>query len=349
MHPLVPEGRQKALTRRRRTWEHSRVRHPHPGAYVNGSRPLPALVLCVLAPGCIEYAVGDEDDEYVPPVWVTEHFEQQPAARVDLLFVIDDTASMAEEQEALADGFETFVTSLESSDLSYHVGVVTTEATGQLLGNPWIVTRESADPVGDFARAVAVGTEGTADEAGLAAMVAALTEPLVSGANRGFRRSDAVLHVVVVSDADDHSDGLLDDPSASAQELLEDATGASGLPAMFSAVVGDAGTGCSGDFGDAAPGDTYIDVAQGSGGAVASVCAGDLDGILEKLAGLTLAAPDFVELQQVPYGDQVRVTVDGDRLEDGWTLEGTVVRFDDAPELGTSIEVSYQLAPSEGA
>ena len=307
------------------------------------------MVLWVVAPGCIEYAVGDEDDQYVPPVWVTEAFEQQPAARVDLLWVVDDTASMAEEQAALADGFETFLTSLEASDLSYHVGVVTTEATGELLGNPWIVTRESDDPVGDFARAVAVGTDGTADEAGLAAVVTALGDDLAAGANRGFRRADAVLHVIVVSDADDHSAALLDDPAASVEKLLADATTQSGLPAMFSAVVGDEGSGCSGEFGDAAPGDTYIGVARNTGGAVASVCAGDLDGILEKLAGLTLAAPDHVDLQQAPYGDTIRVSVDGTRLDEGWTLEGTTVRFDEAPELGASIEVSYQLAPSEGA
>ncbi|MCP4435954.1 MAG: hypothetical protein GY812_10745, partial [Actinomycetia bacterium] len=137
-------------------------------------------------------------------------------------------------------------------------------ATGQLLGNPWIVTRESDDPIGDFARAVAVGTAGTADEAGLAAAVAALGEPLASGANRGFRRADAVLHVVVVSDADDHSDTLLDDPSAAVAEVLAEATTQSGLPAMLSAVVGDEGTGCSGEYGDAAPGDTYNITAAGT-------------------------------------------------------------------------------------
>ncbi len=324
-----------------------------PRELVRGSWPLPTLVLLLLSSGCIEYAVGDEDEQYVESIWVTERFVQAPAARVDLLWVVDDTASMAEEQAALADGFDEFVAALESSDLSYHVGVVTTDASGdragQLRGAPWIVTRESADPVADFAQAVAVGTSGTADEAGLAAVVAALTEPVVSDQNRGFRRPDAVLHVVVVSDADDHSEALLADPASEVETLLADAAATSGLPAMLSAVVGDEAVGCSGADGDAAPGDTYLSVARATGGSEASICDGALESILQKLAELTLAAPDHVQLQALPYQDEVRVLLDGERLDTGFTLDGLQLTFDAAPAIGVAIEVTYALAPSEEA
>ena len=167
------------------------------------------MLLCVLA-GCgIENLVRGQDPEFQDPVVVVETFEQAPHQKVDLLFVVDDTGSMAEEQAALAESFAAFVGAIDELGLAYHIGVVTTasesDEAGILQGDPWIITAASQDPVGDLAQAVDVGTDGV-DEAGLGAMVLALSTPLVDDDNRGFRRADAALHVVVLSDDDDASE-----------------------------------------------------------------------------------------------------------------------------------------------
>jgi hypothetical protein len=46
--------------------------------------------------------------------------------KTDLLFVIDNSGSMCEEQQALSDRLDTFVANLELDDTSYHFGVTTT-------------------------------------------------------------------------------------------------------------------------------------------------------------------------------------------------------------------------------
>ena len=148
------------------------------------------MLLCVLAACGIENLVRGQDSEIEDPVVVVETFEQAPHEKVDLLFVIDDTGSMAEEQAALSDSFVALVEAVDGLGLAYHFGVVTTASSGDeagvLQGDPWIVTAASDDPVGDLAQAVEVGTSGV-EEAGLAAMITALSEPVIDNENRGLQ------------------------------------------------------------------------------------------------------------------------------------------------------------------
>ena len=73
----------------------------------------------------------------------------------------------------------------------------------------------------ECSEAARVGTSGAPPESGLAAAWLALTEPNISGSNRGFRRPDALLHIVFVSDNDDQSDEVLgEDPVGTFQDFL---------------------------------------------------------------------------------------------------------------------------------
>ncbi|MCB9759215.1 MAG: hypothetical protein H6739_05205 [Alphaproteobacteria bacterium] len=303
--------------------------------------------------GCnIETFVRGQDPPVQEPVYVTESFTQVPLPKVDLLWIVDNTGSMAEEQSALADAFPGFVDTLEDAELGYHLGVVTTDVetdgAGVLQGDPWIITPAATDPACAFASAVSVGTGGLGTEAGLAALILALEEPNRSGANRGFRRPDAALHVVVVSDDDDDSwDALGADPVLEAIALLDDEARRTRLPAVFSAVVGDPGTGCRGALGDAGPGDAYARVVEATDGVLASICSADLSAVAEQLAALSVHYPARFALSAEPWTDAVRVSVDGDRLDDGWTLERDppAVVFDAPPAARAGIEVRYQLEP----
>ena len=304
------------------------------------------MLLCVLA-GCgIENLVRGQDPEFQDPVVVVETFEQAPHQKVDLLFVVDDTGSMAEEQAALAESFAAFVGAIDELGLAYHIGVVTTASEGDeagvLQGDPWIITAASEDPVGDLAQAVEVGTDGV-DEAGLGAMVLALSTPLVDDDNRGFRRSDAALHVVVLSDDDDASEDVLGaDAAASATAFLEEQAEGTGFDAQLSAVIGDVPGGCRGPGGEAFPGTAYAEVAENTGGTVGSICEADLDAVLEAIVELSAHYPTTFELQAEP-ANKPRVAIDDERLDGGWDLEGTTLSFDDAPPAGSMIEVRYEL------
>ncbi|MCP4807465.1 MAG: hypothetical protein GY884_19140, partial [Proteobacteria bacterium] len=296
-----------------------------------------------------ENLVRGRDEVVVEDVVVVETFEQEPHARVDLLFVVDHTGSMAEEQAALSASLDAFVLAIEDLGLAYQIGVVSTSLEpgeyGVLHGEPWIITPATDDPVEAFRQALEVGTEGN-DEAGLAAMVAALTDDFAIEENRGFRRSDAGLHVIVLSDDDDASDEVLgSDPVEAALDVLDGEAVLDGALAQFSAVIGNVPDGCRGDGGEAFPGTRYAEVAASTGGVVASICEPDLGDVVEDLAALTAQYPTRFALQALPDGD-VRVAVDGTRVDEGWTVESDppVLVFDVAPQAGTEIQVRYTLA-----
>lgn len=152
-----------------------------------------------------------ESDNYtLPPT------EKRP---IDVLFVVDDSASMKNDQEALAANFKSFIESFKSNQVDFHLGAVTTDMlkttrSGRLFAPFTTATRTdpflTADPAfastleADFVKMVNVGTNGSPDEQCLAAAKAALSEPLLSGANKGFLRPGADLGIVFVGDEDDH-------------------------------------------------------------------------------------------------------------------------------------------------
>ncbi|MGH1340803.1 MAG: hypothetical protein ACRBN8_04595 [Nannocystales bacterium] len=155
--------------------------------------------------------------------------------KVDLLFVIDNSGSMAGEQENLVNSVPGFISTMRETLIdadSLHIGVTTTDAnTGNASPcnvDGALVTRTSgADssqttcgPYGSggpfmteddelevaFACAAQVGTEGIPFERPMDTLRAAIT-PGMNGAgecNDGFIRDDALLVAVVITDEEDH-------------------------------------------------------------------------------------------------------------------------------------------------
>ena len=161
--------------------------------------------------------------------------EPEACALVDLVFVIDNSGSMAGEQQNLIDSFPGFVDgmlgALDTVE-SLHVGVVPTDEN---LGNTppcdtmgAFVTRDvqgaacgpytggtfmtQDDSLGDtFECAAALGTGGSGNERPMDALRLALgdTHLAAGGCNDGFLREDALLVVVVISDEeDDHESAI---------------------------------------------------------------------------------------------------------------------------------------------
>ncbi|MEX1369407.1 MAG: hypothetical protein AB1Z98_40140 [Nannocystaceae bacterium] len=170
--------------------------------------------------------------------------------KVDLLFVIDNSGSMADEQANLVAAFPGFIAAMQqelAETDGYNIGVVTSDvyiydlecsplSVGNLVyqtggpdssnGNCGPYTSglnfmtENDDLADKFACAGQVGTGGDGDERPMDAMIAALTPPLVDegGCNEGFLRDDALLVVVLITDEED-------DP-----ETMEDACNGMPLP-----------------------------------------------------------------------------------------------------------------------
>lgn len=299
---------------------------------------------------CVEYGVQDPDRATPSPVDVEERFVQAPLPGLDVLFVVDSTGSMAEEQTAFSAGAVGFVETLDTLGLTYQLGVTRTDAEtrGALVGRPWIVTPQADDPAGALAAALRVGTDGAAPAAGLDAAALALRDE--DGLNRGFRRDDAALHVIFLSDGDDESGALLGaDPYGAFLATLAEEAARTGRAARASAVVGDVPDGCVGTGGQALPGTRYAAVAEASGGAVHSVCDADLSGVASGLGDVGVEWATEFPLQADPDDASVRVEVDGVRSTSGWSIDHAVpaLVFDVPPAPDAEILVAYTLAEAE--
>ncbi len=146
--------------------------------------------------------------------------------QMDVLFVIDNSPSMREEQQNLSDNFGAFVESLrqfQDGGVDFRIGVTTTafptaisellvgdpSAAGALLKTvdmtaPWL---SSSDPdlLRQFHTLATLGTNGAWDEQPLKAARAALIDRVADGQNADFLRPDALLALVVLTDEDDLS------------------------------------------------------------------------------------------------------------------------------------------------
>lgn len=314
------------------------------------------LWLVLLGPGCIDFALDPIDPEGAPPreVAVNESFVQAPLPKADLLLVIDDTASMAQEQLSLASHFAGLLDELDAQQVSWHLGVVSTDMhgpeAGWLRGSPWILTPDVADRDAVFADTVQVGTGGLGPEAGLAAAVLALDLAEPGGPNAGFRRDDALLHVVFVSDADDQSeDWLGDKPDSTFLTRLDEETERTALPAHASGVVGPVPSGCTSTTGTAQPATRYGAVVANSGGIVVSICATDFAPVLATLSEATIIWQTEFPLRSAPVPESTDVKVDGVSAG-GWVLDPDVpaVRFDVPPPPEARIDIRY-LVMLDGA
>ncbi|MCK6505108.1 DUF2460 domain-containing protein [Myxococcota bacterium] len=319
------------------------MQHQHVQA---GVGPLVAVLLAA----CVDTGVTAQGTEPAEPVVVEELFEQAPQPKVDVLWVIDSTTSMAEEQAALAEAFDTFADALDELDLAWQAGVVTADVgsdqAGVLQGNPWIIHPDLDDPSAAFAQAADVGTDPQATQAGLGAAWLALSEPLRSQDNRGFRRADASLHVVVVSDGDDESQAVLgDDPAGAFLDFLEQEAD-NGLEASLSAVIGDVPDGC----GSAQPGTTYAAVAQATGGAVGSICAASFAHVTAAIGKASISWPSTFPLQEAPAEGTVAAWIDDARVDAAdftVQLDPPAIAFASPPAAGATIRVRYELPQPE--
>jgi hypothetical protein len=61
---------------------------------------------------------------------VTDQFDVTNKAKpVDVLFVMDNSGSMAEEQQSVVDSFSTFLEGFTAERIDYHIGIVSTDST----------------------------------------------------------------------------------------------------------------------------------------------------------------------------------------------------------------------------
>jgi len=250
----------------------------------------------------ISVGVANPPDLALPTQVDTIH--QLSIPEVDILFCIDNSGSMGDEQEKLRAGFNTFANHITSSNIDYHIGVITTDMDSnrfsgklQSVGNndERFIHTATNDVVAAFYSLADVGINGSGTEKGSAAIYAALTDPLASHYNYGFRREHAPLHVIVVSDEDD---GTLDPSSNEFINFmrLQEAT--------YSGIIGGR-NGCPG----ASPSFRYQFAIESIGGATESICDADWTDMMDRLGIIASQLRQEFFLSHIPVVDTIEVQV----------------------------------------
>jgi hypothetical protein len=300
---------------------------------------------------------------------VRDEFIQQAKGQLDVLFVVDNTESMVEEQPRLRAAIPQFVAALQSAGLDAHLAVTTTgiepipggDCPGGVLGGEagrLFPVDHSAPRVFDLATPdlssrLAAGTEvGFCHylEQPLEAARRALSPPLVDLAddprtaepldgNQGFFRDAAALALVVVSDEDDHSS---DDVSSYAKFFK----GRKGelQPERLRVLAIAPGTAATCATAAGFPGDRYAALAAQTGGEVQDVCSADYAPALERVTTAKAAPQAAFSLSGRPDGRGLTVQVGG-ATAGGWTYDAAAntILFDGSamPGPGVHITASY--------
>ena len=218
--------------------------------------------------------------------------------KVDILFYIDQSGSMADDKSRLEEAAALFMADLDASAADYQVMVVTSD-----LGchNNTIITSSTVDPVGAFTAALD-GQPGGFTEAGLSIVVSALEESGSGDCNAGFLRPDTPLSVILVSDEPEQSPNGWEKTLAEIQALASDA--------VVSAIAGDYPDGCE----TAEPGFGYYEAVEATGGVYHSICAADWSPHLESISEVSTQIDgeitDTFELSDYPDPSTLSVTLE---------------------------------------
>ncbi len=323
----------------------------------------------------------EQPDALGPTLWV-DRFQQRTVDASDILFVVDDSCSMQDEQDELAANFASFIqTFVDSSTIDYHVGVVradldSSDSNGWGIleelpdGSRWIdqdTGSTAQDKIDAFTEISNVGTSGPGScEMGLQATRSALTYQLYPGSpNEGFYREDALLSLIILSDEVDHGPAQSGPfgggacggvhPDEFIPWFLYDLKGPNNQDMLlFTGIVGDRPGGCSNGDNSADEGDGYWDVIDGVDGNFLSICSSDWSDFLAQLGLESAGLKTAFYLRRSPSVSSLTVTIDGVDVDGATWSYNPVTNAIDFPlehmpaELA-EIEVSYFLVEDAGS
>ncbi len=299
-----------------------------------------------------ECKVGDYSPDPTGPSvgdLITEEFTQPEPKKLDILWVVDNSGSMQEEQDNLANNFRSFVTHLKDRDIDFQLAVTSTDICGDqpnsycpdwiFMGNyyhpgyqplrgtfqgTWgntVLKSDQANLEEIFMANVTLGTVGSGAEHGLTAAQLAIEKSLISNTkNSGFMREDSFLAVIVVSDEEDsglklHAQGytnyLYSDTDFIEFLKTHKKEGEFSVSSIVGTIDPQTGKVCQTPEGTPVEeGKQYIKATEKTGGLTASICDQDFAKSLQALGGDLSSQVSQVVLTAKPFPFTLRVYVD---------------------------------------
>jgi len=341
----------------------------------------PTLERVIIAPSSIDQQVVARvvvrNPSAVPLIQIDNYLQNPGMA--DILFIVDNTGSMALERLELGANFQRFIDELIATQTNFQVAVTSNSMAGPtnpLFNDPnatgyqgtlrsvtvggissSIITNATVNPSQVFVAATTFPDTRLRWDRTFSVMVSALTPPLTSVGqpNYGFLRAGAALAVIVVTNGDDQSFGTV----AHYARFLRSIKGVGNENiASFSSIVGDVPNGCTpanqqnyyGSQAEAAF--RYTDMSLRTGGVVGSICNPTFEQILIQVADALKTLRRIFSLSLNPVATSISVRVNGAAIAqdpvNGWTYQSSINSIVFAgnylPPPGAKIEIQYVVA-----
>lgn len=270
--------------------------------------------------------------------------------KVDILWVIDNSGSMGNNQDNLSKNFESFINNFlnRESIPDFQMAVVTTDprsakanGDGKFVKNKTLGSKEAtADKdqfVKDFQQLVRVGTTGSGNEANLNAALRATQR------QKSFFRDEAILVINILSDEFDYSLKLATQ-SGSEIDTVEEFVSAIQQSTTSQRVIINSIVNLTTYGQYETRGEEQLQATALTNG-IASDILGDFDESLNNIGEAVLQLADSFPLSHQPYEGIITVYIDGQKQLTGWNYDSKLntVTFDNAPQSGSSIEIQYQI------
>jgi hypothetical protein len=296
-------------------------------------------------------------------VWIEDRLAAEPEPMQDVLFVVDNSCSMEDNQGKMNLDIVAFFSVLMATTVDWHVGITSTDADpdnrscssgggalkGRLQevspGGPLWLDPSTANPIGTFGDMVQLGTTGSGCEQGLAAAKLSYD----GSTNAGFYREGASTHVIVVSDEQDQSE-MWGSPVITLGEF-QGWFGNLHPDSSFSSIVCTVATGGYGGCPQENVGSRYMEVSTTIGGVIGDISEDSYVDPLQAIADLIAAPRSTYALSVPPDAAQLTVAIDRGGVlipaVAAYDARSNTVRFadDQRPLLGDVIVLTYPAAP----
>lgn len=261
---------------------------------------------------------------------------------VDILWVIDDSGSMADEQDSLGRNFQSFIDQFLVKDIDFKMAITTTDGTsarnGKMVGDSALLTSTAAKKnkttfISNFKKLVNVGIKGSGVEQGLKTSAA-----FMDRYSSSFLRPDAFLVVVYLSDEEDQSDKKVSEYLTKLQALKTN----KGMVKAYSIVALKNSSAANWET----IGKRYAEISTATAGTTSDIKK-DFANVLLDMGGTIVNLMDSFALNESPYQDQIEVLISGVKVNSGYTFNASSrsIKFDAnaLPAEGSKVEVRYKV------
>jgi hypothetical protein len=302
--------------------------------------------------------------------------------KIDILWVVDNSGSMETSQNSLATNFQSFINRFKQQKYDFQMAVTTTDAwekqfnsnsikarirDGAILqtspriethSNVFVMTPETPNIGNVFSTNIRQGTLGNGDERAFESFRQTLLDPF----SESFRREDAFLAIIIVSDEEDFSGSTRDFenlettyPVSQYKEFLDSYTKVAVFGKNYSVnVIHVDSASCkqqlSSDGFDRKISSRLPELADLTGGVKASLCS-NYGTSLQLISDSIINLSSVFKLSREPLVETITVQVDGVSIpqdqNNGWTYnpQDLTVTFHGSAVPGANSNISIDFYP----